>query len=169
MQNNGIFQQKEHICIHFGESKKFTYFIYTGVFVIKKEGNNAIWSNTDGPRDDHTKWSKSEKDKYHMSIPYVWNLKYDTNEVIHKSRNRLTDIENRLVIANGRRGRGGMGWEFGVSQCKLVHRERLNTKALLDSAGTYIQYLVINHNGKGYKKRMYTYMDNWISSLCSRN
>ena len=55
MQNNGIFQQKEHICIHFGESKKFTYFIYTGVLVIKKEGNNAICSNIDGPRDNHTK------------------------------------------------------------------------------------------------------------------
>ena len=27
----------------------------------------------DGPRDYHTKWSKSEKDKY--SITYMWNLK----------------------------------------------------------------------------------------------
>ena len=47
--------------------------------------------------------------------PYVWSLKYDTNEVIYKSRNRLTDSEDRLVIASGRRGWGGMGWEFGVS------------------------------------------------------
>ena len=31
---------------------------------IKKEWNNAICSNMDGPRDDHTKWSKSDKDKY---------------------------------------------------------------------------------------------------------
>ena len=76
MQNNGIFQQKEHICIHFGESKKFTYFIYTGVLVIKKEGNNAICSNIDGPRDNHTKWSKSEKDKYHMIslMCGIWNM-----------------------------------------------------------------------------------------------
>ena len=28
---------------------------------------------------------------------------------------RLTDSEDRLVIASGRRGWGGMGWEFGVS------------------------------------------------------
>ena len=34
---------------------------------IKKEWNNAICSNMDGPGDDHTKWSKSDrKDKYHM-------------------------------------------------------------------------------------------------------
>ena len=32
----------------------------------KKEWNNVIWSNTSGPRDDHIKWSKSDKDKYNM-------------------------------------------------------------------------------------------------------
>ena len=33
---------------------------------IKKK-NNAICSNMDGPRDCHTEWSKSEKEKYHMT------------------------------------------------------------------------------------------------------
>ena len=28
----------------------------------------------------------------------MWNLKYDTNELIYKT-NRLTDIESRLVVA----------------------------------------------------------------------
>ena len=32
---------------------------------IKKEQNNAIYSNTDGPGDYHAKWSKSDKDEYH--------------------------------------------------------------------------------------------------------
>ena len=32
----------------------------------KKEWNNAICSNMDGPTDYHTKGSKSHKDKYHM-------------------------------------------------------------------------------------------------------
>ena len=31
-----------------------------------KEQNNAIYSKMDASRDYHTKWSKSEKDKYHM-------------------------------------------------------------------------------------------------------
>ena len=39
----------------------------------KKEGNIAICSNIDGPRDYHTKWRKSDKDKY--DIIYMWNLK----------------------------------------------------------------------------------------------
>ena len=29
----------------------------------EKEQNNAIWSNMDGPRDYHTKWSKSERER----------------------------------------------------------------------------------------------------------
>ena len=47
------------------------WYIYNGILLShKKEWNNAICSNMDGPRDYPTKWSKSEKDKYHM-IPYV--------------------------------------------------------------------------------------------------
>ena len=59
----------------------------------------------DGPRDYHTKWSNSEREKqisydiiYHMVskiwqndenvtniIWYHWNLKYDTNEHIYET------------------------------------------------------------------------------------
>ena len=35
---------------------------------IKKEWNNAMCSNMDGPRDYHTKRSKSERDKYMLSL-----------------------------------------------------------------------------------------------------
>ena len=35
------------------------------LFSYKKEGNNAIYSNMNGPRDDHI---KSDKDKYMTSI-----------------------------------------------------------------------------------------------------
>ena len=49
---------------------------------LKKEQNNAICSNMDGTRDYHTKWSKSEKDKYY-DITYLWNLNYDINEPIY--------------------------------------------------------------------------------------
>ena len=37
----------------------------------------------DGPRDSHTKWSKSERTRQiPYYITYMWNLKYDTNELI---------------------------------------------------------------------------------------
>ena len=39
---------------------------YNGILLsYKKEWNNAICNNMDRPRDDHTKWSKKEKDKCH--------------------------------------------------------------------------------------------------------
>ena len=50
-----------------------------------KKWNNAICSNMDGPRDYHTKWSKSERERQiSYNITHMWNLKYDTNELIYK-------------------------------------------------------------------------------------
>ena len=39
--------------------------------VIKKEWNNTICRNMDRPRDYHTMWTKSEKDKHHITSLYV--------------------------------------------------------------------------------------------------
>ena len=47
-------------------------------------------------------------------------------------------------------GRGGLG--VGVNRCKLVYSEWINNKVLLYSTGEYIQYPVLNHNGRQYKK-----------------
>ena len=42
----------------------------------KKEQNNAICSNMDGPRDCHTEWSKSGTERQiSYDIAYMWNLK----------------------------------------------------------------------------------------------
>ena len=54
----------------------------------KKEWNNAICSNMDVCRDDHTKCSKSETERQIYEIAYRWNLKRkkkDTNELIYKT------------------------------------------------------------------------------------
>ena len=43
-------------------------------------------SNMDGPKDYHTKWSKSERERQIPDdITYMWNLKYDTNELIYET------------------------------------------------------------------------------------
>ena len=55
----------------------------------------------------------------------------------------------------GCQGGGGGGrkeWEFGISRCKLLHIGWIN-KVLLYNTGNYIQYPVINHNGKEYLKK----------------
>ena len=74
----------------------------------------------DGNRDSHTKRNKSEREqKMLYDITYMWNLKYGTNEPIYKTK-RLTDIENRLVVATGE-GEGG-GWTGNLELVsKLFH------------------------------------------------
>ena len=51
----------------------------------KKEWNKTICSNMDATRDYHTQWSKAERDGQIINdVTYMWNLKYDTNELIYK-------------------------------------------------------------------------------------
>ena len=45
-----------------------------------------------------------------------------------------------------------MKWEFGISICKLLYIEWINIKVLMYSTGNYIQYSVINCNGKESEK-----------------
>ena len=58
--------------------------VYNGILLShKKEWNNAICSNMDGPRDYHTKSDREIQISY--DITYMWNLKNDTNELIYKT------------------------------------------------------------------------------------
>ena len=57
--------------------------IYNGIpFSHNGEQNNAICSNMNATRDYHTKWSKSEKEKYHI-ISLTCGIQNDTNEPIY--------------------------------------------------------------------------------------
>ena len=39
-----------------------------------------------GPRDFHTKWSNPNRERQiSYDVTYMWNLKYDTNELIYKT------------------------------------------------------------------------------------
>ena len=57
---------------------------HTGILLShQKEWANVICSHIGGPRDYHTKWSKSEREiQIPDDITYMWNLKYNTNELI---------------------------------------------------------------------------------------
>ena len=47
------------------------------------------------------------------------------------NRNRLSDIENGLVVAKRGGGWGGMNREAGMSKRKLLHRDWIDNKVLL--------------------------------------
>ena len=75
---------------------------------IKKEWNNAICSNMDGLRDYYVKWSKSDRERQiSYGITYMWNLKKWYKWTYIQNRNRLTDIENKLMVTRRNIGGGG--------------------------------------------------------------
>ena len=67
--------------------KEDVVYIYNGILLShKEEWNNAICSYMGGPRDYHTKQSKSERERQILyDITCMWNLKYDTNEPIYET------------------------------------------------------------------------------------
>ena len=67
---------------------------------------------------------------------------------ILRNRNRLTDIENILVVAKGEGNGGGKDWEVGISRCKLLYIRWIDNKVLLYSTGNSTQYSVMPYMGK---------------------
>ena len=88
---------------------------YKGILLgRKKEWNDAICSDMDATKDDHTKWSQIKTNAiwYHLHVEsktwHKWNYLWN--------KNRPTDIENRLTVAKGERvGKNGLrvwGWQM---------------------------------------------------------
>ena len=76
------------------------WYVYT-MYILshKKEWNNAICSNMDGPRDYHTKWSKSDMERQvSYDTTYMWNLKNDKMNLFTK---QTTALENKLMVTTG--------------------------------------------------------------------
>ena len=88
--------------------------IYNGILLShKKEQNWVICRDVDGPRDCHTEWSKSEREKQILYInTYMWNLEKWYRWSYLQSRNRDTDVENKCMDT---KGEGGvMNWGIGI-------------------------------------------------------
>lgn len=46
------------------------------------------------------------------------------------------------------KAREGIDWDSGISRCELLYIDCISSKVILDSRENYVQYLVINYNGK---------------------
>ena len=53
------------------------------------------------------------------------------------TKEKQTQIENRLVVAKGEEGGSGMDRKFGVSRCKLLHLEWISNEVLLCNIENY--------------------------------
>ena len=63
-----------------------------------------------------------------------------------QKRNRLTDTENRLVVA---KWGGGIGWMGSLGLVDASYYiEWISNEVLLYKAGNYVQSLAIEHDGR---------------------
>ena len=93
--------------INGGMDKEDVAHIYNGILLShEKEWNNAICSDMDGPKDCHTEWSKSDRERQISYITYMWNLKKGY-KWIYLQKEIVTDVENKLMVT---REYGGEGW-----------------------------------------------------------
>ena len=77
--------------------------LYNGILLgNKKERNNTICSNVDGPRDYHTKQSKSDRERQRSNdIAYRWNL---LKKMIQMNLKTDSETENKLMATKAERG-----------------------------------------------------------------
>ena len=68
----------------------------------------------------------------------MWNLKYDTNELIYEIETESGTYRTDVVVAQGEVAEGGVKSEVGVSRCMLLYTEWINNKVLLYSTEKYI-------------------------------
>ena len=61
----------------------------------KKEWNNAICSSMDGLRDDHTKWSKLDREKTNI----IWYHLYVESKIWHRGFPGGAVVKNRPAYA----------------------------------------------------------------------
>ena len=76
------------------------------------------------------------------------------------NRNRLTDIENKLMVTKGREDHRGIKYKFGINRYTLLYIKNINNHVLVYSIKNYIQYLSITYNGKQSEKE-------YTEALCS--
>ena len=99
-----------HICIHSGL-----------LLSHKKELNNAICSNMEEPRAYHTKWSKSGRERQiPYDVAYTWDLKYDTNELLHKREADSQTERTGLRLPREKGDERGRDCEFGTQHSYFI-------------------------------------------------
>ena len=67
-----------------------------------KRNEIVLFADRDRPRDCHTEWSKSEREKQiSYNISYMWNLEKWYRWTYLQSRDRDTEVENKCMDTKG--------------------------------------------------------------------
>ena len=87
---------------------------YNGILLNhKKERNNGICSNMDGPRNNFM-LSEVRQRQTSYAITYMWNLKKGHDELICRIETDSQTLKNLWLPKETGWGGGGMGWGFGM-------------------------------------------------------
>ena len=114
---------KQHMSIDRRKDKEDVVYEYNGTLLShKKEWNNAICSCMHGPRNYHTKWSQSDRERQ------IYNITCGLVKKGHKltySQNRNGLTENKLMPTNGDScGRRTDKLEFRIKIYTLLYINR---------------------------------------------
>ena len=78
----------------------------------------------DRPRVYHTEWNKSDrKRQIWQDITYMWGLKKWYRWTYLQNKNRITDVENKLMVTRGedwgRDKLGDLDWQINAVNYKM--------------------------------------------------
>ena len=141
------------------------WYIYTMEYYsgIKKEWNNAICSNMNGPRSFHTKWSKTVRDK-HQVVSLICGI-FKKDELICRTEIDLHSWKTNSWVPKGTGG-SREGW---IAICTLWYREWLANRDMLYSKGNSTNILLRSIWEKNLKMNVCVYTYYSISVWYRRN
>ena len=93
------------------------------------------------------------------NFTYMWNLKYDTNELIYKTETDSQTQKTNLWLPKGQRGESDKLGD-GINIYTLLYIKQITNKDLLYSIGNSTQYSAITYMEKNLRKNESMYMYN---------
>ena len=135
----------------------------------KKNWNNAICSNMEGPTDCHTKWSKSDREGeilYKSLKCGIWTEMMQAELVKQKDTRRLREW---IYGFQGEGWREGIVRELGIGMCAWPYLKCITNKDLLQSTWKSAQCYVASWMGRSLGENGYMYMYGWVPSLFTWN
>ena len=123
--------------------------------------NNVTCSDKDRPRDYHTKWSKSVRERqwfhlrYHSYVESSFFKRYNWTYTKQTQTNRY---QKQIYGSQGNMLWGGLNQKPGMNIHTLLQKRQITNKDLLYSPGNPTQYSVIPYMRKESKKEwVYVY------------
>ena len=135
--------------------------MHNGILLSHQKGqSNAICSNTDGPRDCHTEWSKSDRGgEVSYGIPFIWNLKRNDLQITLLTKQKET---HRLREQTYGCWREGIVRDLEMELYTLLYLKWITNKGIQYSTWNSVQcYLATWVGGVFGEEWIYVYV--WLS------